>query len=73
MVFLFWLISVEKYDQIRKIENCDKLENLKATKKDKQYIIEIADRMGIKKEHRWISTDPTFEELKESEKEIRSK
>ena len=49
------------------------MENLKATKKDKQYIIEIADRMGIKKEHRWISTDPTFEELKESEKEIRSK
>ena len=61
ITILLWLISAEKYHLIRQIYGCDHLDDLTATKKDNKSIIEMADRMGIKKEHRWIDIDPTFE------------
>ena len=70
LVILLWLISAEFYDLIRKIPGCDHLDDLKATKKDNVSIIEMADRLGIKKEHRWIDIDPTFDKVNASFKAI---
>ena len=70
LVILLWLLSAEFYELLRQIPGCDHLDDLKATKKDNISIIEMADRLGIKKEHRWIDIDPTFEKVNASFKAI---
>ena len=60
MVILLWLISAENYALTRKFSGCSHLQDLTATKEDNKSILEMADRMGIPDEYRWIDIDPTY-------------
>lgn len=56
-IYLF-LVTVDKYDKLRKIDGCKTLIDLTATKTDANYIIKIADNMKIPDENRFILHNP---------------
>ena len=71
IVKICWLIFCDKYDLLRKLEGCSKLDDLDAVKTDKLEVFKIADGFGIQEEYRYVRENPSLSELKEDAKTIK--
>ena len=73
LVIIFWVINNSKYGKLRQIEGCIKLDDLKATTSDIVHIQNLARSYGVEDENIYRNSEPSMEELKKNEIEIRKK
>ena len=69
---MLWMLTDEKYDQLRKVSGCSRLKDLKATKSDAKHILRMAKSMGVKKEFIFVNKAAKIKEVKETAKKIYS-
>ena len=65
-----WIITDKDYSQLRKIEGCEGLADLGATKTDAEHIFNFAKGLGIPKDRIIKNVAPTLNDLKASYKQI---
>ena len=60
------MVTEDQYAELRKIEDCDTLYDLKATVTDGAHIMKIADEIGVEDEYRFVDISPTFADMKKT-------
>ena len=63
---IFWIVNNSVYDELRKIEGCETLTDLKATTTDCQDILKIAKGFEVPDENIYRNEEPTVEEMKKT-------
>ena len=61
-----WIMNNSIYDELRKIEGCNTLWDLKATPIDVKVIQKMAKAFGVKDEHYFHDSEATLDDLKKS-------
>lgn len=67
---IFWIITDKDYSQLRKVEGCENLSDLNATKSDSVHILNFAKKLGVKDGMIFRNEAATVEDLKKTYKEI---
>ena len=65
-----WIITDKDYAELRKIEGCESLGDLGATKTDATHILNFAKGLGIPDENIFRNDAPTIDDLKKTYKKI---
>ena len=69
----FWIIIDKDYEELRKIEGCEKLGDLNATKSDATHIVDFARGVGVPDENIWRYDGTNLETVKAKYNEILKK
>ena len=62
----FWMITDKDYSQLRKIEGCEDLGDLGATKTDATHILNFAKGLGVPDDHMFRNDSATLDDLKKT-------
>ena len=63
---IFWILNNSAYPELRKLEGCETLTDLKATTTDCQDIMKMAKGFGVPDENIYRNEEPTFAEMKKT-------
>ena len=67
---IFWIVNVSDYEELRKIEGCERLTDLKATTTDCHEIVKMAKSFGVKDEYIFRDEEATYKSMNKTYSEI---
>ena len=63
-LIIFWIITDKDYSKLRKIEGCENLGDLNATKSDSVHIMNFAKALGVTEDNIFRNEGAPIEELR---------